>query len=248
MRDSFELRVTVCAASPLSALRALDRPGIAVCDVVRAWEELPDRAALLAPHAVLLADRPPSLRYLLSALRRAAPLRPPRVATGFLTDTPVDGADGDLHRALLLACRPACGVLAGPTLLIREERARGLLNGLGMERGLAGYGALARGAALLSAWPLPAPPLQSWLYPLLAREAGVTAAAVEKRVRGAIESAWLHGDLAAQSALLGLSVSADRGKPTNSELLFRLAERVGEEPFLAPAAEICYTIPGIKSN
>ena len=45
-------------------------------------------------------------------------------------------------------------------------------------------------------------------------------------MRSAIESAWLHGDLAAQNALMGLSVSAERGKPTNSELLCRLAERI----------------------
>ncbi|MBQ7455474.1 MAG: hypothetical protein IJS53_03425, partial [Clostridia bacterium] len=118
--------------------------------------------------------------------------------------------------------------LALPTLSARRQTAEGLLDALGVPRVLGGYACLALGAAWLSALPAPFPPAQHWLYPLLGEALGIRPAAVERRVRSAVESAWLRGDLNAQGALLGLSVSPERGKPTNSELLFRLAERVRE--------------------
>ena len=119
-----------------------------------------------------------------------------------------------------------CAALARESLPRRERLVRDLLDGIGMPESLLGYPCLAYAAALLSTVPPPAPPLQYALDPHLARHFSVSPSAVEKRIRGAVESAWLRGSLTAQTRLLGLSVSAERGKPTNSELLYRLAESV----------------------
>lgn len=213
---NFEIRVTLYAPDPLPALRLLDRPGIAVCDVVREAAVLPARLRDMQPHAVYLAVPPPDASALIREIGRLCPARPPRIATGFAANFVSD--------ELTAFDRPA--MLARPSLPARTVCAEKLLAGLGMAPGLKGFAMLARGAALLSAIPLPLPPLQYGLYPQLAREEGVSAGVVERRMRSAIESAWLHGDLAAQNALMGLSVSAERGKPTNSELLCRLAERI----------------------
>ena len=56
---NFEIRVALYAPDPLPALRLLDRPGIAVCDVVREAAVLPALARDMQPHAVYLAVPPP---------------------------------------------------------------------------------------------------------------------------------------------------------------------------------------------
>ena len=52
------------------------------------------------------------------------------------------------------------------------------------------------------------------------------ASPVERRIRSVIETTWLHGDWRAQGELFGMTVSAERGKPTNAEFLFLLSEHI----------------------
>lgn len=224
----FEIRIALYARAALPYLAALDRPGLAVCDVIDDAAALPARLAALEPHVLVLAERPSGAEDLPRAIAAAARVRPPRVVACF--DAPWADAclPCDLAGCVRAVMARPCARFSVGTLPAREKIACGLLDGLGMARTLGGYACIAHGAALLSALPPPAPPVQQWLYPHLAARFGLSAAAVERRIRSAIESAWLRGNLPAQSALLGLSVSAERGKPTNGELLFRLAERVGE--------------------
>lgn len=57
------------------------------------------------------------------------------------------------------------------------------------------------------------------LYPHVAKEHGSTASRVERALRHAIEVAWSRGSIEAQDRLFGHTVSARRGKPTNSEFI-----------------------------
>lgn len=226
----FEIRTALFSFSPLAALRALDVPGIAVCDVSDDEKALARRVAAIQPHILVLADSPEDPGALYAELLRLAPACPPRVIACRADCAPPDaccelsGLADCLRREMLSPC-PA---LARPSLPRRRTLARQLLTELGMTESLLGFACLAEGAAMLSAVPPPAPPLQQALYPLLAQAFSISPAAVEKRIRGAVESAWLRGDLTAQARLLGLSVSAERGKPTNSELLCRMAEKIRE--------------------
>ena len=215
---SFEIRVMLYARSPMVFLKALDAPGIAVCDVAREAQALPGRVARLCPHVLILADEAEDA--LLDELYRAQSVYPPKIVQGI--------PEAKLAGAVRSAMLAPCSILAQDSIPRREALARQMLREIGMSQTLRGFNCIAQGAALLSAVPPPLPPLQYHLYPLLAQAQQISPAAVEKRIRSAIESAWLHGDLAAQNRLLGLSVSAERGKPTNSELLFRLAGRIGE--------------------
>ena len=227
----FDVRTALFAAAPIAALRALDAPGIAVCDVSEDEERLPERMARLLPHVLVLADRPNDPKGLLRRMAETISACPPRIVACFPNAEALDAsADlSELPEAVRQSMRVPCARLALASLPGRVERARSMLRGLGMSERLMGFGCAAEGAALLSTVPPPLPPFQYYLYPQLARSSGISSAAVEKRLRGAIESAWLHGSLAAQAALLGLSVSAERGKPTNSELLCALADKLRSE-------------------
>ena len=68
--------------------------------------------------------------------------------------------------------------------------------------------------------------VQGKLYPHLAQRFGTAPGAVEKAVRSAIERTRLSGSLPEIQRLFGLSVDAEKGKPTDLECIAMLAEHV----------------------
>ena len=64
------------------------------------------------------------------------------------------------------------------------------------------------------------------LYPAVAREYKTTASRVERAIRHAIEVAWDRGDLEVLQKYFGYTVSNAKGKPTNSEFIALIADRV----------------------
>ncbi|MEG1505930.1 MAG: sporulation initiation factor Spo0A C-terminal domain-containing protein, partial [Bacilli bacterium] len=49
---------------------------------------------------------------------------------------------------------------------------------------------------------------------------------VERAIRHAIEISWIRGDLKLMEELFGHSIDFERAKPTNSEFLTTLADRI----------------------
>lgn len=64
------------------------------------------------------------------------------------------------------------------------------------------------------------------LYPDIAREHGTTATRVERAIRHAIEVAWERGNIDMIHDLFGYTIQADKGKPTNSEFIALMADRI----------------------
>ena len=64
------------------------------------------------------------------------------------------------------------------------------------------------------------------LYPEVARKFGTTASRVERAIRHAIEVAWDRGDLDTLQKYFGFTVSNSKGKPTNSEFIAMIADRL----------------------
>ncbi len=64
------------------------------------------------------------------------------------------------------------------------------------------------------------------LYPTVAKEYKTTSSRVERAIRHAIEVAWDRGDVDVLSSYFGYTVNAQRGKPTNSEFIAMLADKI----------------------
>ena len=64
------------------------------------------------------------------------------------------------------------------------------------------------------------------IYPQIACKYDTTPSRVERAIRHAIEVSWIRGDLALMEELFGFSVSCDKAKPTNSEFLSTIADRI----------------------
>ena len=75
------------------------------------------------------------------------------------------------------------------------------------------------------------------LYPEVARKFGTTASRVERAIRHAIEVAWDRGDLDTLQRFFGYTVSNTKGKPTNSEFIALIADRLQLQLKSAEAAQ-----------
>jgi len=64
------------------------------------------------------------------------------------------------------------------------------------------------------------------LYPEVAKRFGTTASRVERAIRHAIEVAWDRGDLETLQRFFGYTVSNTKGKPTNSEFIAMISDRI----------------------
>ena len=64
------------------------------------------------------------------------------------------------------------------------------------------------------------------LYPEVAKKYHTTPSRVERAIRHAIEVAWDRGDLETLQKFFGYTVSNAKGKPTNSEFIAMISDRI----------------------
>lgn len=64
------------------------------------------------------------------------------------------------------------------------------------------------------------------LYPTIAKKYQTTASRVERAIRHAIEVAWSRGRMDTIDELFGCTVNALKGKPTNSEFIAMIADKI----------------------
>ena len=64
------------------------------------------------------------------------------------------------------------------------------------------------------------------LYPTVAKRYSTTSSRVERAIRHAIEVAWDRGDLDVLNSVFGYTINNDRGKPTNSEFIAMIADKI----------------------
>ncbi|HCQ90198.1 sporulation transcription factor Spo0A [Clostridium sp. Marseille-Q7071] len=64
------------------------------------------------------------------------------------------------------------------------------------------------------------------LYPTIAKKYNTTASRVERAIRHAIEVAWSRGQVDTINKLFGYTIHNDKGKPTNSEFIAMVADKL----------------------
>ena len=165
---------------------------------------------------------PPRVVY----LRRTA-LAQPEPAPDEVCPYPCE--DPVLLAFLSSAARRPLPALARPWEEQRLTIAESLLNRLAVPTRLKGRRYMQIAAAAMACSPALGASYRERLYPYVAGQCGTTPQAVERAVRTAVESAWLQGSLEGIQALFGLSVDAEKGKPTNAEFLAMLAEHIKRE-------------------
>ncbi len=64
------------------------------------------------------------------------------------------------------------------------------------------------------------------LYPTIAKKYQTTSSRVERAIRHAIEVAWSRGRMETLDALFGYTINTGKGKPTNSEFIALIADKI----------------------
>lgn len=64
------------------------------------------------------------------------------------------------------------------------------------------------------------------LYPSIAKKYQTTPSRVERAIRHAIEVAWSRGKMETLDSLFGYTINIGKGKPTNSEFIALIADKI----------------------
>lgn len=101
-----------------------------------------------------------------------------------------------------------------------------MLHDLGIPSHIKGYNYIREGISLVYENPSMIGGITKELYPALASRFDTTVSRIERAIRHAIEVSWNRGDLDYMEELFGHSVDIDRAKPTNSEFIVTLADKL----------------------
>lgn len=116
--------------------------------------------------------------------------------------------------------------LKEPYQVSMESRVTAIIHEIGVPAHIKGYHYL-REAILYSIDNMEAiNAVTKVLYPAVAKRFNTTPSRVERAVRHAIEVAWDRGDLETLQRYFGYTVSNVKGKPTNSEFIAMIADRL----------------------
>lgn len=101
-----------------------------------------------------------------------------------------------------------------------------LLWEVGIPMHVHGYHYLMEAVRLTVSLPEMSINLSHQLYPCIAQHYHTSASCVERSIRHAIDLAWRRGNLSAVNGIFGRSLNLAYEKPTNSEMIALLTEKI----------------------
>lgn len=110
-----------------------------------------------------------------------------------------------------------------------------MLHELGMPSHIKGYQYIREGISMIYTNPNLIGGITKELYPELATKFDTTVSRVERAIRHAIEVSWNRGNWDYMEELFGHSVDIDKAKPTNSEFIVTVADKLRLEVAKQPA-------------
>ncbi|MCQ2550922.1 MAG: sporulation transcription factor Spo0A [Clostridia bacterium] len=138
-----------------------------------------------------------------------------------------------LSRRILQLCNKDSNYLKQPNVLKESIRAYDLemeitniIHDMGVPAHIKGYRYLRDGIALAVENMEILNAVTKELYPRIAIKNNTTATRVERAIRHAIEIAWERGNLDTLANLFGYTVKSQKGKPTNSEFIAIVADKL----------------------
>lgn len=110
-----------------------------------------------------------------------------------------------------------------------------ILHELGVPSHIKGYQYIREGISIIYQRPDVIGGITKELYPELAKKFDTTTSRVERAIRHAIEVSWNRGNWDLMEEIFGHSVDIDKAKPTNSEFIVTIADKLRLEFRKVPA-------------
>ena len=101
-----------------------------------------------------------------------------------------------------------------------------ILHEMGVPSHIKGYQYIREGISIIYERPEVIGGITKELYPEIASKFDTTVSRVERAIRHAIEVSWNRGDWDLMEEIFGHSVDIDKAKPTNSEFIVTIADKL----------------------
>jgi two-component system response regulator (stage 0 sporulation protein A) len=113
-----------------------------------------------------------------------------------------------------------------PRRVSLESRVTAIIHDVGVPAHIKGYQYLRDAIMMVIEEPEMLNSITKILYPTIAKRNQTTPSRVERAIRHAIEVAWSRGNMDIINALFSYTVSTGKGKPTNSEFVALIADKI----------------------
>lgn len=107
-----------------------------------------------------------------------------------------------------------------------ENEVTEIIREIGIPAHIKGYQYIREGIMMAVEEPNMLNYITKLLYPTIAKKYKTTSSSVERAIRHAIEVAWSRGKMDAIQELFGYTIHAGKGKPTNSEFIALIADKL----------------------
>lgn len=107
-----------------------------------------------------------------------------------------------------------------------EQDVTNMIHEIGVPAHIKGYQYLREAIMMSVDDPAMISSITKILYPTIAKRFQTTPSRVERAIRHAIEVAWSRGKMETLDALFGYTIDTGKGKPTNSEFIALIADKI----------------------
>lgn len=107
-----------------------------------------------------------------------------------------------------------------------EQDVTDMIHEIGVPAHIKGYQYLREAIMMSVEDPAMISSITKILYPTIAKRFQTTSSRVERAIRHAIEVAWSRGRMETLDAMFGYTIDTGKGKPTNSEFIALIADRI----------------------
>ena len=113
-----------------------------------------------------------------------------------------------------------------PTSITLRAQVTEILHQIGVPAHIKGYNYLRDSIIMAVEDPTIITAVTKQLYPSVAKRYDTTSSRVERAIRHAIEVAWDRGDVDVLNSYFGYTIQNSRGKPTNSEFIAMISDKL----------------------
>ena len=107
-----------------------------------------------------------------------------------------------------------------------EKEVTDMIHDIGVPAHIKGYQYLRDAIVMSVKDPLMISAITKILYPTIAKNFQTTPSRVERAIRHAIEVAWSRGKMETLEGLFGYTINTGKGKPTNSEFIALISDKI----------------------
>ena len=142
--------------------------------------------------------------------------------------TEVVGCENGEIRLNPLYCFEELGESSEGNVVIHdlEKDVTDMMHEIGVPAHIKGYQYLREAIMMSVEDPAMISSITKILYPTIAKRFQTTPSRVERAIRHAIEVAWSRGRMETLDAMFGYTIDTGKGKPTNSEFIALIADRI----------------------